>query len=73
MLPPCLVLVPGAGGHGSREKPVQPWRESRVAVQCRVVHRAEQPANSEHLGYGSYSGEDGRKDFEPKKSAVNVI
>ena len=73
MLPPCLVLVPGAGGHGSREKPVQPRRESRVAEQCRVVHRAEQLASSEHLGYGSYSGEDGRKDFEPKKSAVNVI
>ena len=73
MLPPCLVLVPGAGGHGSREKPVQPWRESRVAARCRVVHRAEQLANSEHLGYGSYSGEDGRKDFELKDSAVNVI
>ena len=72
-----VAALPGAGAWRwwswkQRKTGSAAAREQSLAVQCRVVHRAEQLAKSEHLGYGSYSGEDGRKDFELKKSAVNV-
>ena len=64
---PDVAALPGAGagGHGSREKPVQPRRESRD-WQCSAGWSVEQDSwwvvNILVMDLGSYSGEERRKE-----------